>query len=62
MGINSLKSMFETLKNDDLSIFDKTLQVMMSLGMAIPMLITSLGTLRNVGRFIISDQEKGLAV
>lgn len=42
MGISSLKSAFDTLKNPDLSFGEKLLQVTMSLTMAIPALISAL--------------------
>lgn len=39
MGINSLRQISSTLKNDDLGIGEKTLQIVMSLSMGLPMLI-----------------------
>ena len=60
MGLNSLKSIQDTLNNTELTSFEKTTQVMMSLGMAIPALITGLKGVGNAFHFVFSAQKKGL--
>lgn len=46
MGLSSLKSIFDTLQNEDMSFFDKLLSVSMSLGMAIPSIVSGVSTLK----------------
>ena len=60
MGLSSLSSLKDTLNNEDLSTYEKILQVMMSLGMAIPMLTTGLKALANGYRFVTSASAEGL--
>jgi hypothetical protein len=60
MGLNSLKSIQDTLNNTELTSFEKTTQVMMSLGMAIPALISGLKGVGNAFHFVFSAQKKGL--
>ena len=62
MGLNSLSSIYDTLNNKDLSTFEKTTQIIMSLGMALPMLGSSIKSVTNLFKFMFSAQEKGLAV
>ena len=45
MGLNSLGSIIDTLKNPDLSGWEKFSKVMMSLGMGLPMVINGMGSL-----------------
>ena len=40
-GLNSLKTVFDTLNNDDLTVFEKMTSISMSLSMAIPALINA---------------------
>lgn len=42
MGINSLKSAFDTLNDPDMSTFDKFTSILMSLGMGIPSVLSGL--------------------
>lgn len=60
MGLSSLSSLKDTLNNEDLSTYEKILQVMMSLGMAIPMLTTGLKALANGYKFVTSASAEGL--
>ena len=46
MGLSSLKSIFDTLQNEDMSFFDKLLSVSMSLGMAIPSIVSGVSMLK----------------
>ena len=46
MGINSLRGMFETLNNEDMSFGEKFLSVATSLGMAIPSILSGIGNLK----------------
>ena len=61
MGLQSLSSIKDTLENTDLSSWEKTLQIMMSLGMAIPMVTTGLKSLGDGYLFVTSASTKGLA-
>ena len=45
MGLASIKSIFDTLSNEDMSFFDKLLSVSMSLGMGISMTVSGLSTM-----------------
>ncbi|MBO7536416.1 MAG: phage tail tape measure protein, partial [Bacilli bacterium] len=45
MGLNALGSIIDTLKNPDLSGWEKFTKVMMSLGMGVPMVVTGLGNM-----------------
>lgn len=47
MAVNSFRSVFSALNNDDLSFFEKTLTIMTSLSMGIPTLVTGIG---NIGK------------
>ena len=47
MGINSLVTAYKTLENPDISGFEKFLSVITSLTMAVPMMISGVGTLKN---------------
>ena len=49
MGINSLRQISSTLKNDDLGVGEKTLQIVMSLSMGLPMLIN--GIMKSISSF-----------
>jgi hypothetical protein len=60
MGLNSLKSIYDTLNNTELSTFEKTTQIMMSLSMAIPALMSGLKGVGNAFHFVFSAQKKGL--
>ena len=60
MGLSSLSSLKDTLNNEDLSTYEKTLQVMISLGMAIPMLTTGLKSLANGYKFVTAASAEGL--
>lgn len=62
MALNSLKSLKDTISNDDLSTFEKTTQIMMSLGMTIPMLTTGIKSLGNAWAWLTATEEKGFAV
>ena len=46
MGLSSLKSIFDTLQNKDMSFFDKLLSVSLSLGMAIPSIVSGVSMLK----------------
>ena len=46
MGLSSLKSIFDTLQNEDMSFFDKLLSVSLSLGMAIPSIVSGVSMLK----------------
>ena len=61
MGLTSLKSAFDTLKNPDLGTFEKFTSVLMSLSMGIPGIISSFTTFGNVIKFVTSSQQEGLA-
>jgi Sec7-like guanine-nucleotide exchange factor len=54
MGLNSLKSIYDTLNNTELSTFEKTTQIMMSLSMAIPALISGFKNFGNAIHFVFS--------
>lgn len=45
MGLASIKSIFDTLSDEDMSFFDKLLSVSMSLGMGISMTVSGLSTM-----------------
>lgn len=45
MGLTSIKSIFDTLSDEDMSFFDKLLSVSMSLGMGISMTVSGLSTM-----------------
>ena len=62
MGLNSIKSAFDTLKDPDIGTFEKFTSLLMSLGMGIPMLISSFSALGGALQFVVSTQEKGLVV
>ena len=60
MALNSLKSIYDTLNNTELSTFEKTTQIMMSLSMGLPALISGLKGAGNAIHFVFSAQKKGL--
>ena len=60
MGLNSLNSIYNTLNNNDLSTFEKTTSIMMSLSMGLPALIGGFSKLGNVLKFVTSAQKQGL--
>ena len=60
MGLQSLSSIKNTLENPDMTSWEKTLSIMTSLGMAIPMVTTGLSTLGNMYQFVTSATTKGL--
>ena len=60
MGLNALNSIYDTLNNNDLSTFEKTTSIMMSLSMGLPALIGGFSKLGNVLKFVASAQKQGL--
>lgn len=50
MGLASIKSIFDTLSDEDMSFFDKLLSVSMSLGMGISMTVSGLSTMAKAYR------------
>jgi hypothetical protein len=55
MGLNSIKSAFDTLKDPDMGTFEKFTSLLMSLGMGIPMLISSFSALGGAIQFVTSN-------
>ena len=60
MGLTSIKSAFDTLKDPDLGTFEKFTSILMSLGMGIPMIVSSFTSLGNVIKFVTSSTTDGL--
>jgi hypothetical protein len=62
MGLTSLKSAWDALKNEDLSAGEKVLQITMSLSMAIPALAMGITTLKEAEILKTAAQLKSAAV
>lgn len=60
MGLNSLKGMFETLNNEDMSFGEKFLSVTTSLGIAIPSLIGGFSNLKQSFGEVRAGVESGI--
>lgn len=60
MGLSSLKSIQDTLNNQDLSSFEKFLQVSMSLGMGLPMLASGLTALGHAFKWVTAATKEGM--
>lgn len=59
MGLTSIKSAFDTLKDPDLGTFEKFTSILMSLGMGIPSIISSFSAFGNVIKFVTSSTQEG---